>query len=132
MVEYLKNGAKCFIIAATVCGALPGAADVLNDPTRPPTSVATEAAELETGPVLQAVSMSKTRKVAIISGQEVAIGGKYGDASLIQLSDSEAVLRSPDGTLQTLRMYSRIEKKVIVPAESKPKKKADRKIRPRE
>ena len=84
------------------------------------------------GPVLQSVTLSKRRKAATISGQEVAIGGKFGDATLIGVSDSEATLRNPDGTLQTLRMYPQIEKKVILQKETRLAKKAGSLTKPKE
>ncbi|MCX7628536.1 MAG: hypothetical protein N2Z69_09035 [Methylophilaceae bacterium] len=111
--------------------ALPCGAAELQDPTRPPGMETLGGIDTPqpgaVGPVLQAVTLSKSRKVAVISGQEVPLGGRYGEAKLIRLSDSEAVLRNPDGTLQTLSMYTRVEKKVLTPAAGKRKKMADKK-----
>jgi MSHA biogenesis protein MshK len=119
---------KCFIIAGVLFCASPVFAETLSDPTRPPPEAASTTATgdaqstVSVGPVLQSVTLSKRRKVATISGQEVTIGGKFGEATLIRMSDSDATLRHPDGTLETLRMYPRIEKKVILPKEAKPAK----------
>jgi MSHA biogenesis protein MshK len=66
------------------------------------------------GPVLQTVMMSAKRKVAVISGQVVALGEKYGDATLIRMTDSEVVLRNSDKTLQTLKMHPAVEKKEVL------------------
>jgi MSHA biogenesis protein MshK len=137
MVEYLKNKAKCFIMAATVICALPCAAETFNDPTRPPMGAESGLTgdaqrSMSSGPVLQSVSISKRRKVATIGGQEVAIGGKFGESTLIRISDSEVTLRNPDGVLETLRMYPQVEKKVILHKETKPAKKAANRAKPRE
>ncbi|MEO8410964.1 MAG: hypothetical protein ABI478_10365, partial [Propionivibrio sp.] len=51
-----------------------------------------------TGPVLQSVVIPvKGRPVAVISGQQVMLGGRYGESRLIRLSESEAVLQGPAG-----------------------------------
>ncbi|MFA7239195.1 MAG: hypothetical protein WC091_03720 [Sulfuricellaceae bacterium] len=95
------------------------AADVLPDPTRPPDafggSVAT-GAEPETAPaptpapVLYSVLLSSTRNAAIISGQSVMLGEKFGAARLVKLSPGEAVLRTGD-SLQILKLFPEVEKK---------------------
>lgn len=121
---------KYIIIACAICMVRPAFAEDLNDPTRPPAMEGAAGADVaqpsDLAPVLQAVTLSKSRRVAVISGQEVALGGKFGDATLIRLTDSKAVLRSPDGTLQTLSMYGRVEKKVLTPAPAKRKQRANK------
>lgn len=120
---------KCIIIISAVLAALPCWAEQLADPTRPPMAAAVPAAtgdaqpQVDVGPVLQSVTMSKRRRHATISGQEVAIGGKFGEATLIRISDSQVTLRNPDGTLEKLHMYPQVEKKMIVPEEPGAKKK---------
>ena len=75
----------------------------LADPTRPPAAFyepADAAVEL-TGPVLQSVVIpAKGRPIAVIGGQEVRLGGLYGDSRLVRLTEREAVLEGPDGTLR--------------------------------
>jgi MSHA biogenesis protein MshK len=89
---------------ALLCLALPAVAGSgLADPTRPPVAVTAEpAAEGEAaGPVLQSVMIPKKGKpVAMIGGQQVMLGGKYGDSRLTALSEREAVLTGPDGTVR--------------------------------
>lgn len=91
------------------------AAENLPDPTRPPDvySGAGESLEIAASPVveLQTIILSSTRKVAVISGQAVALGGKFGDARLIKLTPSEAVLRSENG-LMVLKLLPEVEKKM--------------------
>lgn len=108
--------------------AFPCVAEQLGDPTRPPlvspVAEGSVQSQADFGPVLQSVTMSKHRKVATISGQEVAVGEKLGEATLIKISDGEVVLRNPDGELETLRMYPQVVKKVVVPKMLKAVKKA--------
>ena len=52
---------------------------------------------------------------AIIGGEMVKLGGKYGDARVIKITESEVVLRSATGT-ETLRMYPDVTMKPIKPA----------------
>lgn len=118
MVKHLIG--KCIIMAGLLLPGLVCADEIFNDPTRPPVmeappAVEGEAPKPEVGPVLQSVSMSKSRKTATINGQEVAIGEKFGDATLIKVLDSEVVLRNPDGSMETLRMYPQVEKTVAKP-----------------
>jgi MSHA biogenesis protein MshK len=79
----------------------------LSDPTRPPEGsqlAAPAAPGMPAGPRLQSVLLSLDRKLAIIDGQTVALGGTVGDATLIQISETKVTLRR--GTqLTTLELY---------------------------
>lgn len=77
-------------------------AQALTDPTRPPATMMTRAENIAT-PVsataittarLQSILISPGRRVAIISGVTVALNGRFGDAVLIAINDSEVTLRS--------------------------------------
>ena len=104
------------------------AAQVMNDPTRPPVGQA--AADPEAagdaeggGAVLQSVMISPTRKAAIINGAMVKLGEKYGDAVLVKVAENEVVLKSGDAS-QVLKLYPGVEKREIAPvaAKSAPRK----------
>jgi MSHA biogenesis protein MshK len=84
----------------------------LADPTRPPGALAemTETATGGGGPVLQSVMLSPTRKVAVISGEMVVLGGSYGGARLVRLTETEAVLQS-GGERMVLRLHPQVDKK---------------------
>jgi MSHA biogenesis protein MshK len=117
MVKHLKNLHKCFIMAVGMVWAATGiCADSISDPTRPPAVampaplVGGVATPVDAGPVLQSVMISRKKKVAVISGQEVALGKMYGDAKLVAVRDHEVDLRNPDGSLQTLQMYAGVTK----------------------
>lgn len=105
-------------VIITLVWAVSSKAETLLDPTRPPgtTNLAVDGKPeaVATGPVLQTVMMSAKRKVAVISGQVVALGEKYGDATLIRLTDREVVLRNSDKTLRTLKLHPEVEKKAVL------------------
>ena len=85
---------------------------VINDPTRPPSGYA----DLDTsgavagGPVLQSVIITPTVKAAIINGEMVKLGGKFGNAHLVKISENEVVLRNNE-QIQVLKMYPAVEKR---------------------
>lgn len=116
------------LLAAALASVLAGAAMLsqgqtpLADPTRPPAQALEAApATAAAGPAasgLQAVIMRPGRKpLAVINGSTVVLGGKLGDATLVRLSESEAVLQGPGGR-EVLRLTPG--------AEMKPAAKADR------
>lgn len=120
MAESLKALAKCSMMAFGLAWMVSAHADTLNDPTRPPSGMlapvpgeAQPAADL--GPVLQMVTISRYRKSATISGQQLLLGEKYGEAVLIRVADGEVSLRNSDGSLENLRMYAGVEKKMVQP-----------------
>ena len=82
------------------------------DPTRPPGALYAPADGASAGgPVLQSVMLSPGRKVAVISGEVVVLGGRYGSARLVKLTESEAVLK--DGAETTvLKLFPLVEKRM--------------------
>lgn len=91
----------------------------LADPTRPPALLepappASEAAApIRSG--LQTVILREGHKpMAVINGVQVELGDKIGDATLVKLNESEAVLQGPTGR-QTLRMTPDVEKTSATP-----------------
>lgn len=106
-------GVLICLIAAPVWAQSP-----LPDPTRPPESVSSPTpvtdAEAVTGPVLQSVMIPKKGKpTAIIGGQQVSLGEKYGDSRLIKLTEREAVLEGPSG-VEHLLLTPGIERTDII------------------
>jgi MSHA biogenesis protein MshK len=111
-------------LALSLFSAL-AAAQSIKDPTRPPAGFGTavEAASAEapsSGPVLQSVMLSPTRRSAIISGQMVSRGENYGDAVLAEVAEDHVVLRRGTGT-QVLKMYPGAEKRYPRAEKGKPK-----------
>jgi MSHA biogenesis protein MshK len=102
-----------------LCGAAAASAQGMTDPTRPPGGMAATAGDevAAGGPVLQSVMLSPGRKVAMISGEIVVLGGRYGSARLVKLTESEAVLKNgPETTV--LRLFPLVEKRVAGSAKS--------------
>lgn len=108
----------------------------LPDPTRPPASLAIEEAkdapsadEKAAAPAgFQTVILRKGKKpVAIINGESVELGGKLGDARLVKLTDSEAVLQGESGK-EVFHLTPGIERKNIVPPVAKVRHNAKAKV----
>ncbi|HEX6735650.1 MAG TPA: hypothetical protein VF096_12635 [Azonexus sp.] len=89
------------------------------DPTRPPEAwlqPGAATAGSEGGLRLQSVLLpQRGRPLAIIGGQTVPLGGRYGDATLVRVSEREAVLQGPDGVVR-LYLTPDVDKRMIVPA----------------
>jgi MSHA biogenesis protein MshK len=79
----------------------------VDDPTRPPHAL--QFPGDEGGSALQSVLISDNRRAAIIGGQLVELGQKYGEATLVRVSESEVTLVKGRET-QVLRLFPGIEK----------------------
>ncbi|GJJ02231.1 hypothetical protein RugamoR64_27690 [Duganella rhizosphaerae] len=92
--------------------ALPASAQKLADPTRPPALMAAPESETATegvaaGPRLQSILIGRApdgRRLAVIDGATLRIGGKVGDAVLERINDNSVVLRRGK-TLETLTLF---------------------------
>ncbi|HYR06005.1 MAG TPA: hypothetical protein VEP71_04910 [Gallionella sp.] len=78
-------------------------AEELSDPTRPPPGFTLPAVSPASGTAanqsagLQSIIISKNRRAAIIDGETVELGDKYGGAKLIEVNEGSVVLRSAQG-----------------------------------
>lgn len=91
---------RLICLVAAVLFSAHATAEELPDPTRPPASIFTPvvAGGAEAAPIgLQSIIISKNRRAAIIGGETVELGGKYGDAKLIEVNEGSIVLRSAQG-----------------------------------
>lgn len=98
MAHRMTHTGALLLLLIAVAPALAQA--TLTDPTRPPTSVGESTIEsgIDAGPVLQAVIIPRHGKpLAIIGGQQVMLGGMYGDSRVVRLTEREAVLVGPSG-----------------------------------
>lgn len=117
MAEYLTR-ARDWLLAAAMATltALAGSAVVhaqgLSDPTRPPAMIES-ASERDTsassGPVLQSILISPTRRIATINGQAFKPGDKFGETRVVKITENEVVLRSGQ-EMQTLKLFPQVEK----------------------
>jgi MSHA biogenesis protein MshK len=108
----LTSFAAAQVIVAQAGAAPP--AEALADPTRPPyggRGVGAEQAPVA-GPELQSVLISPTRKVAVINGQTVPLGGKFRDATLTRITQSGVELHNA-GRVEVLRLFPQVEKKSL-------------------
>jgi len=87
------------LLVLWIAGPAAAQRTVLVDPTRPPIAVgesnAKESAPLP-GPQLQSVLISPTRRVAVISGNTVVQGEKYGGATVVAITEGAVLLRYAD------------------------------------
>ncbi|KAF0206190.1 MAG: hypothetical protein FD173_350 [Gallionellaceae bacterium] len=122
-----------FLIAGwLLCLALPAHAigiELLSDPTRPAIGIspASEAATGDTTqlPVkegLQSVIISPQHRAAVINGITVELGGKVGDATLVEVRESSVVLQGAQGR-RVLELFPGVRLKkaeAATPKEEKP------------
>ena len=112
----VPDSASLLLIMCVQIGSPAAIAQILTDPTRPPAGLqSSEAADdALAAPVLQSVMISSTARSAIIGGKAVKLGGTYGDARVVKITENEVVLRSSGGT-ETLKMYPGVEMKPVKP-----------------
>jgi len=109
MAAYLTLGLALVMLIGAPCVFAQG----LSDPTRPPREIiggGAAPAEFAANPSpAQVVIISTDRRRATINGQAVALGGRYGNATLVRISDEEIVLQRPEGT-ETIKLYSSVQR----------------------
>lgn len=113
MMSVMRRGSLLLCSCLAASAAL---AEGFVDPTRPPAALdrslqGSAAATPDSGPVLQSVLIAPGRSEAIISGQTVRLGEKFGDAQVVKITDTEVLLRN-GSELQTLRLFPSIEKRL--------------------
>lgn len=107
----IKLKAACAALGLLLLAACAPAVaqQVVSDPTRPPAGVMTgEGDGGYTGPLLQSIISTSAGRAAIINGERVSVGAKYGDARVVKITETEVVLRSDSGT-ETLRLYPSVD-----------------------
>jgi len=111
MAAHLNAG----FAALALLAAAPAHAQGLSDPMRPPRAITGGPAESPDTPAstspAQVVIISKDRRQVTINGRTVALGGRYGDATLVRISDAEIVLQKPDST-EVIRLYSSVNRRM--------------------
>ena len=105
-------------------------AEELPDPTRPPAIIAIPAiagsGTADNQPAgLRSIIISKTRRAAIIDGETVELGGKHGDARLIEVNEGSVVLKSAqERQVLTLFPDVKISRRKVKAKPQSPKSKA--------
>ncbi|MBE0627190.1 MAG: MSHA biogenesis protein MshK [Burkholderiales bacterium] len=108
MADRLMTARALAAVAALLLAA-GSSAQALSDPTRPPLELmsATASAAAPHTP-LQSILLSSTRKGAIIDGQYVALGGRYGNRKLVGISATAVTLKGEHG-VEVLQLYPPME-----------------------
>lgn len=110
------KAATILILAGLACSGAHAAP--FADPTQPPGAIpggADSATGAVEGPRLQSVLISPNRRVAVIGGQTVSLGGMYGEARVVRITEGEVVLQTGQER-QTLKLFSDVEKRVTRPS----------------
>ena len=90
----------------------------LSDPTRPPREILGGSADGEpaaSSSPAQVVIISKDRRQVTINGRTVNLGERYGNATVVKITDEEIVLQRPEAT-ETIKLYSSVQRKKHWPA----------------
>ena len=82
------------------------------DPTRPPNAGHDDGvvAAVQSGPRLESVLIAPDRRIAVINGQQVRLGAKYGEGQVVRITESEVVIRKAEG-VETLKLFPEAEKR---------------------
>lgn len=100
--------------------------DTLPDPTRPPQQVVKAAETAGNKPVAAAVLQSVIlragmKPAAIIAGERIELGGDYGGAKLVKITEREVVLEGPSG-VEVLLLTPAAQKRAVKPEPAGKKK----------
>ncbi len=91
----------------------------LSDPTRPPREILGGTADAyepaASSPAAQVVIISRDRRQVTINGRTVNLGERYGNATVVRITDEEIVLQRPEAT-ETIKLYSSVQRKKRWPA----------------
>ena len=102
-----------FIVAFAALSALQAGAQALVDPTRPPNAPTGESdAAAQGGTQLQSILIATNRRLAIINGATVALGGMVGEAKVVRITETEVTLQKGDET-EVLKLYPGVDKQPI-------------------
>ncbi len=118
----MANCLKLFAVCGLLLPVFGGATELL-DPTLPPASIAEPVAEfgkseLNQSVGLQSILISRQRRAAIIDGETVELGGRLGEAKLIEVNEGNVVLKTAQGW-QVLTLFpdvNMIQKRVVADA----------------
>ncbi len=91
------------------------------DPTRPPAAI--EPGDLASSslgaPRLESVLIAPDRRVAVISGQQVTLGGKVGTGEVVRITETEVVIRGAEG-VETLKLLPELRRPPPLPERRTP------------
>jgi MSHA biogenesis protein MshK len=111
----MNAGARTLAAVAMIVAGSAQAQSGLADPTRPPNAAAAPQGGDEQaagGKQLQSVLLSGGRKLAVIDGNVVPLGGTFGDARVVRITETEVVLKTGEET-ETLKLYPGVDKQAV-------------------
>jgi MSHA biogenesis protein MshK len=98
------------IVTAALLAAGAARAQALVDPTRPPNAPAPgEAQDAAPAIQLQSILISRSRRLAIINGDTVALGGTFGEARVVKITETEVTLQKGEET-EVLKLFPGVDK----------------------
>lgn len=101
---------RMMLMALAMMWVMPATAASLPDPTAlPAMSTATGGMDRPVS-LLTAIKLSGKQKIAVIDGQEVALGDRYQDSRVVRISESEVELRRGK-EITVLKLYPQVEKR---------------------
>ncbi len=122
----MRIRAITWMVGAAATATMAGVqAQALTDPTRPPgaqSAMPGTAADAQdsapAGTQLQSVLISSGRKLAVINGTTVALGGMVGEMKLVKITETEVTLKKGDET-EVLKLFPGVEKRASKRGRSK-------------
>lgn len=100
-------------LSVALCVSAAARAQDLGDPTRPPNAPGTSPEDsAPVGTQLQSILISHGRRLAIINGNTVALGGALGEAKVVKITETEVVLQKGTET-EVLKLFPGIEKQPV-------------------
>jgi MSHA biogenesis protein MshK len=111
----MATGLRLLLAALLLCAPQIAAAEPLPDPTRPAidlnSSGASGAADFIPDDAvprgLQSIIISPQYRAAIINGETVSMGGKYGDSRLVEVRENSVVLQNAQGR-RVLELFPKV------------------------
>lgn len=99
------------LLAPALLAAAGASAAPFADPTRPPGAAeATGGAAAQSGLRLESVLLSPQRKLAVISGQEVRLGGRLGEARVVRITPTGVAIER-NGEVEVLKLFPDYQKR---------------------
>lgn len=111
LLFFARRRLAVFCSLCLLSASAAAAGETLRDPTRPPAALhAGEGAEIDSGPTLQSIRLLNGQYTAVISGETVKVGSKYGEARVVKIKETEVVLKTGD-SFETLKLFPDVEKR---------------------
>lgn len=98
------------LLATALLAAAGASAAPFADPTRPSSAEETGGGAAPPGLRLESVLLSPQRKLAVISGREVRLGERFGDARVLRITPTEVAVER-NGEVEVLKLFPDYQKR---------------------